>query len=99
MDQALTTQQVAERLVQIEHEMDRLRQEVAALRRQTPTTSIALAYAWADKNLQRRYVNDLFASLAIRGQALGALALQQNMSRANMVANELSQSLVSAREA
>jgi len=53
---------------------------------------------WADKQEQRRRVNALFATLSIQGAPIGAEALQQSMNQAGLVPNELSRSLVEARE-
>jgi len=104
MDQTLSLQQLADRLVRVEKEVSIIREELTDLRQQTKAalqatvTQFAAAYPWADKELLKGRIKDLFAALSIRGVPLGAQMLQQRMAQASLTPNELSRSLVEARE-
>jgi hypothetical protein len=104
MNQTLSLQQLADRLVHVEKEVNIIRKELADLRQQTratpqaTVTQFAVVYPWADKEDQRRWIDDLFANLSIQGAPMGAQALQQRMGQAGLIPNELSRSLVQARE-
>ena len=104
MNQTLSLQQLADRLVRVEREMNIFRGELTDLRQQTravpraAVTQFAIAYSWADKEILRRWIKDLFAALSIQGMPMGAQLLQQRMGQAGLTPNELSRSLVEARE-
>jgi len=104
MNQTLSLQQLADRLVHVEKEMNIIRKELADLRQQTrvvPQTTVtqsAITYPWADKGTLRRWINSLFAVLSIQGMPMGVQVLQQRMGQAGLTPNELSRSLVKARE-
>lgn len=104
MNQTLSLQQLADRLIHVEREMNIIRGELMDLRQrtravpQTAATQFAVAYSWADKEILRRRLKDLFAALSIQGVPIGAQLLQQKMAQAGLTPNELSRSLVEARE-
>lgn len=104
MNQIISLQQLADRLVHVEKEMSALRQELMELRqqargtRQAAATPPSVPCPWSDKGKQRRWINRLFTDLSIQGAPLGALTLQQKMGQADLTPNELSQSLIDARE-
>lgn len=104
MSQALSLHQLTDRLVRIEKEVSVIRKELADLRQQAKVTPQALAirsavaYPWADKEHQRRWIKDLFAALSIQGAPMGAQVLQQSMGQAGLTPGELSRGLVEARE-
>ena len=98
MEQTLTLQQLIERLMNLEREVNSLHHDLAHFQQHPDASTVTLAYRWADKNIQRRWMSQVFASYSIQGKPRGALALQQEMSRANLAANELSRSLIEARE-
>lgn len=104
MNQALSLHQLADRLVRVEKEMSVIREALEDLRRQTKAVPQALAaqptvaYPWADKEDQRRWVKDLFATLSIQGVPVGAKVLQQRMGQVGLTPNELSRGIVEARE-
>ena len=104
MNQPLSLDQLTDRLERVEKEIGTIREDLMDLRRQTEAvpqpdaTRPAIAYLWADKGNQRRWIKGLFASLCIQGVPLGAEALQQRMNQAGLAPNELSRSLVEARE-
>lgn len=84
--------------------MSIIRKELADLRQQTKavpqaiTGQFAVAYPWADKGDQRRWIKDLFAALSIQGVPMGAKVLQQRIGQVGLTPNELSRGLVEARE-
>jgi len=103
MNQTLTIHQLADKIVHIEKEMSVIHKELADLRRQTKkqkriTTPSVIAYPWADKGEQRRWIKELFATLSIQGVPMGAKVLQRRMGRVSLTPNELSRGLVEARE-
>jgi hypothetical protein len=105
MNQTLSLQQLADRLVRVEREMNIIRGELTDLRQQTravPQTAVtqfAIAYSWADKEVLRRWIKSLFAALSIQGVPMGAQLFQQRMGQAGLTLNELSRNLVEARAA
>jgi hypothetical protein len=104
MNHTLSLEQLTDRLVRVEREMNIIREELTDLRQRTravpqaTVTQFAVAYSWADKEILRRWIKGLFAALSIQGVPMGAQLLQQRMGRAGLTPNELSQSLVEARE-
>jgi len=104
MNHTLSLEQLADRLVRVEREMNIIREKLTDLRQQTRTipqaavTQFAIAYSWADKEILRRRLKGLFAALSIQGVPMGAQLLQQRMRQAGLTPNELSRSLVEARE-
>jgi len=104
MNQTLSVKQLTDRLLRVEKEVGIIRKELVHLRQHTkPVTQAETArapavFTWADKEEQRRWIKHLFAGLSIQGAPMGAEVLQQRMNQAGLVPNELSQSLVEARE-
>ena len=72
MNQTLSLQQLADRLVRVEREMNIIREELADLRQQTravpqaAVTQFAIAYSWADKEILRHWIKGLFAACLSR---------------------------------
>ena len=104
MNQPLSSQQLADRLVRVEREMNIIREELTDLRQRTrvvpqaTVTQFAIAYSWADKEILRYQIKGLFAALSIQGVPMGVQLLQQRMGQAGLTPNELSRSLIEARE-
>jgi hypothetical protein len=104
MKPTLSLEQLAERLTSLEKEVKTIRKELADLRQQTGTipqvteTQAAGTCPRADKGAQRHWFNGLFAALSIKGIPIGVEALQQRMGQAGLAPNELSRSLIEARE-
>jgi hypothetical protein len=104
MNRMLSLQELTDRLVRVEDEVTALREELASLRKQaktgprTATTRQALAHLCMDKKALKRWINGLFEKLSIQGTPIGAEALQEKMAQASLTSNELSRSIVSARE-
>ena len=104
MNQTLSLQQLADRLVRVEKEINIIRGELMDLRQRTravpqaAATQFAVAHSWADKEILRHRLKSLFAALSIQGVPMGAQMLQRRMAQAGLTPNELSRSLVEARE-
>jgi hypothetical protein len=104
MNQTLSLQQLADRLVRVKREMNIIRGELMDLCQRTravpqaAVTQFAIAHSWADKEILRRWLKGLFAALSIQGVPMGAQLLQQRMAQTGLTPNELSRSLVEARE-
>jgi hypothetical protein len=97
MAQNLSLQQLADRLDRIEKEIEIIRKELGELSQQKKYVR-QTTISRADKETQRRWINSLFEALSIRRAPIGAQALQQRMSQAGLAPNELSRSLIEARE-
>ena len=77
MEQTLTLQQLIERLMNLEREVNSLHRDLAHFQHHPDASTVTLTYRWADKNIQRRWMSQVFASYSIQGKPRGALALQQ----------------------
>ena len=104
MEQILSLQQLADRLVYLEREVAVIRQEVSTRRRPIKTTLRTEAsrptfvYPWVNKDGPKQWFDLLFAALPIQGSPIGAEQLQRKMAEAELEGNELSRSIVAARE-
>ena len=102
MSQTLTLKQITNKISHLEGEVNILREELDELRQQKANTSTKavsqVAYAWADKESQRRWINQLFTSLSITSMPIGSQTLQQRISQSGLSQDELSRGIVEARE-
>ena len=100
MSQTLTLQTLADHIYRLEREIAGFREELARLRA-LPTAAApqpAITVLWSDKAAQRRQVGELFAAYEIGGEPAGALSLQKTMADAGLAEDELSASLIAARD-
>jgi hypothetical protein len=104
MKQTMTLSQLTNRILRLEKEVGSIHKDLAELRQhagaisQMPATQSAVTYQWADKTVQLRWMNDLFAALSIQGKPIGAEVLQQRISEIGLHQDELSRSLIAMRE-
>jgi hypothetical protein len=101
MNQPATIQQLTDRLKRIEAEIVAMRQELTALpvaRGQTHQGGPPISYNCTDKRELKEQVRNLFLALSIQHTPIGAETLQQQMRDAGLTSNELSQSIIAARE-
>lgn len=102
MAQALTLKQLTDKVTYLEEEISNLRKELVELREQTskaPDAAITqLAFPFANKAAQKRWISNLFASSQIRGTPIGPQELQKKMSQSELTRDELSKGLIEARE-
>jgi cyanate lyase len=104
MNETASFQQLDERLGRIEAEVTLLRKELAKFCRGKqigPAVSLGAVprrSVHTDKRAIGRSFRDLRGKLGLRAVPMGAELLQQQMAQAGLAANELSQSLVQARE-
>ena len=104
MNQTPSLEELADRLLRLEKEVNVIQKELADLRQHTRAVpqatepQVAGSSLWADKGAQKHWMNVLFAALSIKGVPIGAEALQQRMGQADLTPNELSRSLIEARE-
>jgi len=99
-------QQLADQLARIEREVRAMRRELARLDRPPVWSALPLAsmtaseaaLAWADKGLWRESFGQVLVAQAITGQPLGATEIQRRLAQEGLGANELSQSLIAARD-
>ncbi len=102
MGQTLTLKQINNKISHLEEEVNNLREELDELRQQKAhsftKSATQVAYSWADKESQRRWINQLFTSLSITRIPIGPRTLQQQMSQNELSHDELSRGIVEARE-
>ena len=82
--------------------------EIAAIRRELKTlphyqeetlpVESGIPQKWVNKADLRKQMSALFHSLAVEGKPIGAEVLQKRMGQAKLAKNELSQSILAARE-
>jgi len=101
MNQTATIQQLTDRLRRIEAEIVAVREELKTLPekqgRPLPIDA-TVPDTWANKAALREQMRRLFLALSIQGEPAGAEALQKRMREAELTSNELSQSIIAARE-
>lgn len=95
MSQAASLQQLNDRLLRIEEEIRTVRDDLETLHRQEAT---ACALPTVDKASLEHWADDFFATLGIEGRPLPAEDLQQMMRTSGLAADELSRSLIAARD-
>ncbi len=101
MSQLGTIQQLTNRLGQIETEIIAIRRELKAYperQNQQPLADATIPYTFANKAALREQMQQLFLTLSIQGESVGAEAVQKQMRQAALTSNELSQSIIAARE-
>ena len=102
MSQTLTLKQITNKISHLEEEINSLREELDELRQKKTHSSTKsttqVAYAWVDKETQRRWIDQLFTSLSITSIPIGYQTLQQQMSQSGLNHNELSRDILEARE-
>lgn len=101
MNQSATIQRLTNRLRRIEAEIVAIRRELKALPEQQNPLSpddVLVSYVKVNKAALREQMRHLFLTLSIQGEPIGAELLQKRMSEAELTSNELSQSIIVARE-
>jgi len=98
-------QQLTDRLLRLENEMRAIRQAMADRLQpkvdvpRTTTARPMQVSPWADKQILRREMAAFCASLSIHAEPIGIEDLQRKMGESGLAPNELSQSIIKAREA
>jgi hypothetical protein len=101
MNQLASIQRLTNRLHRIEREITAMRQELQELPHEvsaTPSEEKVIPPDWVDKAVLRKQMQHLFLTLSIEGSPVGIKALQEHMRRTILGANELSNSIIAARE-
>mgnify|MGYP006969363710 CR=1 FL=1 len=101
MNQAATIQQLTDRLRRIEAEIIAVREELKTLpeKQGQPTSKgTTVPYTWVDKVVLKKQMRHLFHTLSVQGEPVGAEMLQKQMGETELTSNELSQSIIAARE-
>lgn len=93
-----TIQQLTTRIRRIETEVTAIRRELQQLPAADSEAEAVAPDVWANKSTAQKQMQRLFTSLAIQGEPLGAELLQKQMAQSSLTANELSQSIIAARE-
>ncbi len=102
MNQLATIQHLTSRLRQIESEIVAIRHELKALPAQgdqlTQLEETPMSGMWVDKRALKKQMRQLFLTMSVQGETVGIDTLQKQMREAGLASNELSQSIISARE-
>ena len=101
MYQQADIQKLSAKLSRLEAEIAAIRQELAALPQQSAEQTVretATVYNWANKTALKEQFAKLLTDLDIKGEPVGAEALQQKMREAGLEHNELSQTIIAMRE-
>jgi hypothetical protein len=101
MDQSTTIQDLTNRLRRIEAEIVAVREALKALPEQQDQFSPVIAtvpYAWVNKTALKEQMRHMFLKFSIQGEPVGVEVLQKRMHEAALSSNELSQSIIVARE-
>jgi hypothetical protein len=99
MNQSVSIQRLTDHITRIETEITAIRRELNALPiQQSSQPSIENEYALVNKTTLKDQMSQLFQTLSIQGKPAGAESLQRQMREAELTPNELSQSIISARE-
>lgn len=101
MNQTVTLQKLTNRLNRIDAEILAIRQDLKEFPQNLSTGSTkvaALSGQWVDKAALRRHMELLFDTLRIQGSPAGAVKLQERITQSSLIKNEVSQSLIAARE-
>ncbi|MCX7839859.1 MAG: hypothetical protein N2559_10475 [Anaerolineae bacterium] len=103
MEQVLSLQQLTDKLLRLESEIELIRRALLEHSQQntpalTSTVKPMPGFRWADKQTLQREMNAFRASLSIRTEPIEIEDLQRRMGEAGFAPNELSQSIIEARE-
>ena len=102
MYQQADIQKLTAKLNRLEAELAAIRKEIATLPEQQPKPTLLReatpAYLWSDKTLLKEQFAKLLADLDIKGEPVGAEALQQRMREAGFEQNALSQTTIAMQE-
>ncbi len=104
MGKTVTLESLADKLVRLEKEVIILRRQLAQLNQRVVTSEqfanlpVAEGSIWADKEPQKKWMKQFMAQFGIQATPIGAERLQQEMGASGLEANELSRSLIAARE-
>jgi hypothetical protein len=101
MYQQIDIQNLSVHLSRLEAEIASIRKKIEALPQQPKQAvlrEMAPTYNWVNKEALKEQFNTLFSNLGIQGDSIGAEALQKQMRQAGLDDNELSESIIAARE-
>lgn len=101
MYQQADIQKLSAKLSHLEAEIAQIRQELDTLPQQSTNPTLretATAYKWVDKTALKEQFAKLLANLNIKGEPIGAEALQQRMHQVGLEPNELSQTIIAMRD-
>lgn len=102
MEQTFSLQQLTDRLLRLESEIQAIRQTLIERSQQNASTAVGVKptpiLRWADKQTLQREMNAFRASLSIHTEPIAIGDLQRKMEESGLAPNELSQSIIEARE-
>lgn len=100
MNQSIAIERLTNNLNRIEIEIGHIRQELKSLPHYQEQSFInsTTPYAFVNKTAVKKQMRQLFHTLSIDGDAIGAEPLQKQMQESQLAVNELSQSIIAARE-
>lgn len=101
MKQSIPMQRLTNRINRIETEIVAIRQELEALPEQQGNQSLPDSKSsslFVDKSMLKEQMRQFLLKLSIEEEPIGYEALQEQMREAGLEENELSQSIIAARE-
>jgi hypothetical protein len=101
MNQLTSIQRLADHIRRIETEIVAIRQELKTLPEQQSQQSmvdVVIPQPFVNKAILKEQMRHLFLTLSIQGEPVGAEMLQKQMGKAGLTSNEMSQSIMAARE-
>jgi hypothetical protein len=101
MKQSIPIQQLTNRINRIETEIITIRQELEALpeqKNQQPSLVRNSSGLFVDKSMVKEQMRQFLLKLSIEDEPIGFEALQEQMREAGLEENELSHSIIAARE-
>jgi hypothetical protein len=102
MEHVLSLEQLTDRLLRLENEIEVIRRALVEHYQPKATTlstpSPMPIFRWADKQILQREMNAFCTFLSATVEPIGLEELQQRMSESGLAPNELSQSIIEARE-
>ncbi len=101
MNQMMTVQQLNNRLRRVEAEIVAIRQGLAAVSQgesESDELAAANTFGWVNKTILREQMKQFFLMLPLHDVSAGIESHQQDMAEAGLLTNELSRSIITARE-
>jgi hypothetical protein len=100
MNQFTSIQRLTDHIRRIETEIAAIRRELRTLPEpiQPSSVDLIMPQGFVNKTALKEQMRNLFLTLSIQGEPVGVEKLQKQMREAELTSNELSQSIIAARE-
>lgn len=98
MSQTAALEQLVERVEHLEETVTSLQSDLSALRNGAGKNGQTTSIRFADKQKLRQAMNELLTALGVTGEPVGASELRTMMKQSGLERDELSRSLIEARD-